>query len=505
LNLNDLADQACSPIPPHKIREKVKRKTLCTLPAAIILIIVLYRTTHQLVIGVLPIIPTTIYILYDLLKLYGWANDRRKGVEAELPFAATLLAMAANHSTPTLTLRSTVDMASLKNSSREYFNILKHAALYHLTPAQAANLLARNHPSGRFQSFLRTISSAERGLGDPYSSLSDVAKAELENTQHQTELAAEKLGVASSAVLMLFAVLPLTLTVFTFITGQSSLVNLAYIITLPALILVDFLIDQAYPAMLKYSPPRPPSTLIIGCITALVLAIVLLKHVPIEYMFAAVLLCATTPVAVYYRLTQKAYGQLVQALPHISRDIAEEAKKGFPPMVALHRIINSAKYSRGLVDVFLVRKRPAPFIVQAYGDMLRESERLGASSGELESVAEAFNAVANTYSSYRSKSSFFKITAYASVGILTAATVAVTSTMKRLSLPQSTPTIVASGLLPNFKPQLEASVYAVTVINSYLLGLLAGKAHSGSLLLGLLDAAIAVLIAVVIIVIGGVV
>ncbi len=137
--------------------------------------------------------------------------------------------------------------------------------------------------------------------------------------------------------------------------------------------------------------------------------------------------------------------------------------------------------------------------------MLTESEKLGASSEELELVAETFNAIANTHSSYRSKSSFFKLTAYASAGILAAASVAITTTIKKLSTPLDYTPMFTAGLLPHITPNLQMYVDIAIIVNSYLLGLLAGKAHTGSFPLGLLDSVVTTTIATVILIIGGVI
>ncbi|HLH45258.1 MAG TPA: hypothetical protein VKV31_00600 [bacterium] len=503
MRIQKLITQADHNKSPQEIFKSIKRKALFTFPPAILLGFTFYRLTHQVPILIALIAATLLYTFYDIIKLWGAASQRRREVEAELPFTATLITIAANHSTPTTTLANTLHIPSLKRTSREYLNILKHSHLYHTTPAQAANKLADNHPSTRFQTFLRTISAAERGVGDPHSSLSDIAKAELHNTHHQTEIASEKLGVASSTVLMMFAVLPLTLTVFSLITNQPTLLTLSYITTFPSLILVNFLIEQAYPQPLKPHTPKPPIPLIIGSIAAPLATFEALRQIPLQFSVAASLGAFTLPLALYYTTAAREHSKLINTLPHLSRDIAEEAKKGSPPTVAMRKLITSAKYPKSLLLSLYDRRRPRPYIAQAYMDMLAESEKLGASTEELERVAETFNAIANTNTSYHSKSSFFKLTAYASAGILAAASLAVTTTIKKLSTPLGYTTMFTAGLLPHFTPSLQTHVYTAIIINSYLLGLLAGKAHTGSFPLGLLDPLITTAIATAILTLGG--
>jgi hypothetical protein len=490
---------------PQEIFKSIKKKALLTTPPAILLGFTSYKLTHQVPILIALTAVTLLYTFYDIIKLWGASSQRRREVEAELPFTATLITMAANHSAPTTTLANTLHIPSLKRTSKEYLNILKNSHLYHTTPAQAANKLAENHPSTRFQTFLRTISAAERGVGDPHSSLSDIAKAELDYAHHQTEIASEKLGVASSTVLMMFAVLPLTLTVFSLITNQPSLLTLSYITTLPSIILVNLLIEQAYPQPLKPHTSKPPILLLIGSIAASLTSFEVLSPLPLQFRAAAGLNTFTLPIALYYTSAVREHSKLINTLPQLSRDIAEEAKKGSPPTVAMRKLITSAKYPKNLLLSLYDKRRPRPYIAQAYMDMLTESEKLGASTEELERVAETFNAIANTHSSYRSKSSFFKLTAYASAGILAAASVAITTTIKKLSTPLGYTTMFTAGLLPHFTPILQIYVYTAIIINSYLLGLLAGKAHTGSFPLGLLDSLITTTIATAILALGGVI
>jgi len=499
LDLEKLVEQANTPTPPSKIAEKTKRRIEYSLPLTIALAFFAYRFTHQALIPIVLAAAEALYVAQDILRLLAAAAERRRTVESELPFAATLLAMAATHSTPTATLKNTDRIPSLKNTAKEYFTILKHAHLNHTTPANAAAIAAQSHPSQRFQTFLRTISAAERGVGDPQASLEDTAKSELQNTAHQVELSSEKLNVASSTVLMMFAVLPLTLTVFSIIANQQSLLTLTYATTIPSLLLVNFLIEQAYPDLLKPKTHRPPPTAILaaaGAAAAAYFVTTRLAQPNLHITLAACLIAASAPLAVHYhRTTQKAHTQLLGSLPHLSRDIAEEAKKGSPPTAALRKLLSSNKYPAQLRQT-LTESKTKPYIAQAYVDMLLESEKIGADPAQLENIAQTFNTIANTHTSYHSKSSFFKLTAYASAAILSAASVAITKTMQKLAASTAGyPAAITVGLLPHFSSAIQTKIYVVVVVNSYLLGLLAGKAHSGSILLGLADAAITTAIA----------
>ncbi|MEM0120087.1 MAG: hypothetical protein QW429_06385 [Thermoprotei archaeon] len=503
MKISDLVSEADTNRTPEELLRSIKRKTFLATPPTTLLSIVSYRLTHFLPIPIIIAVGALLYIFYDVLELWNAAAKRSREIDSELPFTATLISMAANHATPTTTLGNTLHISSLRRTAREYLNIQKYSRLYHLTPAQAADKLAEHHPSTRFKTFLRTIAAAERGVGDPYSSLSDIAEAELKKAYQETEMAAEKLGVASSTVLMMFAVLPLTLTIFSLITNQPLLLTFSYATTLPALLLVNFLLEQAYPQTLKPRTHRPPTPLIIVCALVSPTPIVVLRSLPLEYTVATALFICTLPIALYYTSTVREHSTLIATLPQLSRDIAEEAKKGSPPTIAMRKLVASAKYPKGLLLSMYDKRHPRPYIAQAYMDTLAESEKLGAGAEELERVAETFNAIANTHSSYRSKSYFFKLTAYASAGILAAASLAVAITMRKLSSTQGYTTMFTASLLPHFTPNLQIYVYTGVIINSYILGLLAGKAHTGSFLLGLLDALISTAISTTIIAVGG--
>lgn len=500
MNLSDLITKSGEDVSPSSLskatRKRLKRTLLGAAPAAY----VVFRFTHQPL--ALLILPTALILAYVAtpLTLLSKASNRRRRVETELPFASTLLTVAANHAPPLTTLRNTLNAPSLKQTSKEYLKIVKHTKLNHLTPAQAANQLANQHPSQRFQTFLRTVSAAERGIGDPYYSLRDHSKAELANLSHDTELATERLGVASSTVLIAFAVAPLTMLIFASITAQPLLIYLATFTALPAAALVNIIIEQAYPATLQ--PVSLAPTIKIVASATMLATLSAFAPLPLYLKVATALLAATAPLAAYYYSQSKHHTKLLATLPQLARDFAEEAKKGAPPTAALTKIAASNKYPKTVLEQIVSPKKPKPYLAQAYSDMLAESEKLGADTEQLESLADTVNTVANTQNSYNSKASFFRATVYVSAAILAAAATAVTSTLKTLAQKSAAGFAPTNTLLIHFNPALQTSVYTSIVINAYLLGLLAGKAHKGSALYGLTDALLTTAVALATILLG---
>jgi flagellar protein FlaJ len=500
LNLSDLITKSGEDVSPSSVskstRRRLKRALLGAAPATYLA----FRITHQpLMLLILPVALTLAYAVAPI-TLLSKASNRRRQVETELPFASTLLTVAANHAPPLTTLRNALNTPSLKQTSKEYLKIVKHTKLNHLTPAQAANQLANQHPSQRFQAFLRTVSAAERGVGDPYYSLRDHSKAELANLSHDTELATERLGVASSTVLIAFAVLPLTMLIFASITAQPLLIYLATFTALPAAALVNIIIEQAYPATLRPVSLTPTKKTIVSA--SLITVLSAFAPLPLYLRVAIALFAATAPIAAYYHSQSKHHSKLLAALPQLARDFAEEAKKGAPPTAALTKIAASNKYSAQLLERIVSPNQPKPYLAQAYSDLLAESEKLGADTEQLESLADTVNAVASTQNSYNSKASFFRATVYVSAAILAAAASAVTDTLKTLAQKSATGFAPSSVLFIHFNPGLQTSVYTSIILNAYLLGLLAGKAHKGSALYGLTDALLTTTIAVATILLG---
>lgn len=492
MNLDDLSQLAAQHTPPAHYRRWRLKAMEAALPAAFLASYMGYRLTSEYYwFAAAPIVCAALYF-YHPLRLRLAASARRGRIETELPFAAVVLAVASPH-TPPLTALKTLARTpspSLSQTQDEYHEIVKAAKLSRSTLARAASECAERNPSARFQAFLRTVSAAERGVGDTVGSLRDFARTELHRLSAQVELSSEKLGVASSVVLVSFSVAPLTTLIFAAITGQPKLALLTLALALPAAVAVNSIVDQAFPSILRPSVPAPsPWVYAVFAAGAAAAAEIYFKApVPRPAALFLALVAATLAPAAYFRSASRRHERLIRSMPSIARDLAEESKKGVPPSVALTKIAKSGKYPAEFVQS-LSRETPgSAYIVEAYRDLLAYSERLGVNPEDLEQVADAVNAASNTHSSYSSKASFFEVTAYVSSAILAAAVAAVLKTFNTLFHATRTAYLPATLTLIHPDLGLGGVMFSAVLVDSYLLGLLAGKARRGSVLLGFREA-----------------
>jgi hypothetical protein len=144
-----------------------------------------------------------------------------------------------------------------------------------------------------------------------------------------------------------------------------------------------------------------------------------------------------------------------------------------------------------------------PYLTKAYVALLKQAEKLGAQPEQLDIVAETMNVITNAHSTYNSKANLFRMMVYGSVVIFTTSSVIVIRTISELARKMSAGLSLSAIALLHPSPSLKGVVYVAVVVNSYLLGILAGKAVKGSLLFGFVDAIITTLLALFLLNIGG--
>ncbi|MEM3671142.1 MAG: hypothetical protein QW767_05295, partial [Thermoprotei archaeon] len=364
MKLDNAAMRAGVAVQPKEMMKKMKLLLKIAIPVSSVLAYTIFRATHIPYALVLPAAALTVILMYYPVKLSARASERRKKIERELPFASTILALAATHSSPINTMGTLSGSRSLTQTSEEYRNLIKRAKLSHVTPAQAAATVAETNPSPRFQSFLRTLSAAERGVGDTLSSLRDLAQSELQALASEVELSTEKLGVASSTVLVAFAVAPLTALIFAAITGTTALVYAILALSVPAAFGVSMLISQSFPSVLKPALPHMSAKSVILFASGIAAGVILYvrANLPPPMGLAVAMIAGTVPLAIYYRSASRRHLQLIKNLPALTRDLAEEAKKGQPPSVALRRLRSSGKYPAAVLSHITSVKASEPYI-----------------------------------------------------------------------------------------------------------------------------------------------
>ncbi|PSN89603.1 hypothetical protein B9Q00_01055 [Candidatus Marsarchaeota G1 archaeon OSP_C] len=500
---NKLLEEANAELSRAKIKRIIRKRVCFSLAISTIIGFILYKMTHIFVsISIIPV-GGLIGFFSLMFELLLQRNRRETLVEKELPFVSTVLAMGANHVPPFSVLKNLIELHAFSQTKKEYFTILKKAKTEHVTLSRAAALISEIHPSARFQEFLKSISASERGVGDPYYSLRDLSKTELSTLSHKVELSQEKFGVASSLILVSFAIVPLTMMVFSLITGNTQLLYLTSLLSLPAAFGANLLIEQAYPLGLKPEPKKPSRFLLTILALLLVLCFVVFfswLKLPLHLAIGVSLLLCSIPFSLFYSKHSSEHSQSIKLMPSIARDLAEEAKKGYPPSQSIGRL--TKKYPKKiLMNLYNVEDKP--YLTKAYVALLKQAEKLGAQPEQLDIVAETMNVITNAHSTYNSKANLFRMMVYGSVVIFTTSSVIVIRTISELARKMSAGLSLSAIALLHPSPSLKGVVYVAVVVNSYLLGILAGKAVKGSLLFGFVDAIITTLLALFLLNIGG--
>lgn len=463
-------------------------------------------------------------ILADIvLKPIMATYTRRKLCERELPFFATYLTMAsASGISAPVAFEHMRDFKYLPQFKKEWFRIEKVRRLYALNPSEAIIFEGKYHPVDSVKDLYNTLVSAHREGGEVFAIMRDELLKLFSILQGRLKTLSDKFSLMTSGEIIAFIMLPMgTVTVgvlFSSVLGIPVLILACFLFPTVVAVFISLIIDTYMPKelteevqlgyLIKCSIPVPILTLIIATFLGTTL--------PVYYALGMLLVIFTAPAIRHYSRIRKRTKDIIGALPSFTRSVTEEAKKGNSPRVAivklcegrsfnesfdklLHRLTGYLKLGCPIADAVSIVE--GPWIARVSFELLDRADMMGAEPKTLDSLSELISNMYMSHKSMESQTRFFVVMSYVNTILLVFSISIVVEIVARL-FTKVTETITMINLPLGMafinSDQLQFLVmvaYTAVVYNSYLLGLLGGKASKGgSIVDGLFNSMICTLL-----------
>lgn len=191
------------------------------IPVAVILAIFLWPPLALIV-----MIPGVLYV-YPEIRLRDRANQRREGIDSELPFFSILVNVLGSAGVPLYSIfDGIIGTRIFAYIRREALLIRRDVKIFGTDPNRAFENLAWNHPSTKFSSFLHGYTAKVRSGGDIPTYLVGESGSLLRELQDSWTRYAGRAGIVGSMMVTLFGVIPLLILVVGMFSPGSSLVGL---------------------------------------------------------------------------------------------------------------------------------------------------------------------------------------------------------------------------------------------------------------------------------------
>ena len=162
------------------------------------------------------------------LRLRDAAARRREDVERELPFFSVLAAVLGEAGMPLYDVFEGLARGEIFAAmKREAMLVRRDVAVFGMSPIEAFERLAADHPSRRFAELLDGYTSKVRSGGDLPTYLSGESASQLRELEEAWGRYAGRVGLVGSMMVTVFGVLPLLLMVVGFFSPGFSVLGLA--------------------------------------------------------------------------------------------------------------------------------------------------------------------------------------------------------------------------------------------------------------------------------------
>jgi archaellum biogenesis protein FlaJ (TadC family) len=468
---------------------------------------------------------------YSELSLGLKVSQRKYEVEKELPFISIFATLASALGLPlSRTFKEARRISFFKAFNRELNFLEKIKLFYIMSDIDALEFVSKFHPSSALREFYQALVAAERAGGDKYRVLFERSSSLIKMLQDRINRLVERYNTITNLEVMFFVVIPLALITL----GALFVGNSGYGLTIVATIIFPsisffmlyFIVQAAYPEELV---EKPPMTVFYGIVTALLGASLfvwmlgsrLLESGYEPYMVLGVLYTVILlGGGLYYRKWYKESDEFIFSMPIVTRQIAEECKKGKTPRQAiltltqykLPRRVESfvrvlvARISMGLPIRDAIRGIKMPWLTRIYFEFLDMAERYGADPKTLDMLATFTSDTVSVAKIIKDRSLSFKLSSLISIVALVFGFVIVSEKVLTQFAEMGEKFISSSygasmislpihPLTPDMLPVIRNLSYIGIIINTLFISLLSGKTIKGSMSAGLLLGSVLVLIA----------
>jgi flagellar protein FlaJ len=465
-------------------------------------------------------------IVFLILLYYPVAGSRTRAeaIENELPALATYAAMAGSAGISAYKVLETLASkpSPLSASKGEGADIIKTSVWFTKDPLLAMEQMSTKHPSSQYRAWLSGLIYVTRTGGALAKHLEEAADRAIEQLEQRWASFAERAVDMGNMVMMAYSFVPLLVFVMVTIFA-SNMPN--FTLLLLYIFIVSPLTTAGMLLMIERVLPRTPEetgvfyirTLPWLAIAAVVGVGLFLAGFKSYVTLAVALIVFSAPACVAFEVSNREELSVERYLPEFLADVTESKRIGQELERAIPRISEISRYSQPLnrivkiLAVNIETGAPIPRAVELAMARLRGwfskvvffllQEAFLTGGGTVimfERITKFTRNYIETRNRIRHNLRTHVAMYYVTALIVVAAVVLV---LRFALLPQSMLFgQVAGGLIPMVVPSPEQVEYIVSlimagvVINSFELGLLAGKVSEGSLISGLKHCAAAVAI-----------
>jgi flagellar protein FlaJ len=501
---------------------------LLTMPVSVAAIVLLYITRMLPLILLIPI-PGYVIIGFIVMPM-SKATERASILEREVPFAATYITvMASGGIPPYMSFKRLSDVELLPATRREAKEIIRDVEIFGVDPLTAMASAGEKNPLEIFKDFLSGYASTVVIGGDINHFLETKSADIFKSRALRVKNAAERLGMLLESFITVMVLMGLCFYILfsvqsIFSTGGgmgSDMLMYTYVFT-PALCFVFiFLADNTQPKtpITDWTPYKVYGiSLAIGVVIFLLLTNFMgIMNVPVlasiqnfidlPIAMTIMLFTASAPAAIIYIRRSSRKASLEHGIATFLRDLTETRKTGLAPEKCieslssrnygefsheLKKITSEISWGIPLRKVILdFVKRTKSWMTQIVMFLLVEAIDVGGGTiGMIESLARFNSMTQEVEREKKMEVRPYVFLPYFAALLLTA------TTIMMLVFTQQTVNVGGTGKAINMG-YLTLMFTTSAIVNSYLIGLVAGKISEESVAAGFKHSAILVVITVV--------
>ncbi len=336
-------------VPPEVYVSKVFLLALLTTPIIMISTAVMMSTQTLPVILLLVVIsaiftPLMIFA-FSLIYLSFTASGRSKHIDHELPFIAVYLStMVRGGVSPLVAMERLAKMKWFPAMRKEISRILRDVNLFGLDPLTAIDKNATHHPNRSYRDFMEGYVSTVRTGGDVLHYLESKTENIFENRVSSIKLLAERVAMVTEIFIIISVVLALSFYIFFSISALLPVGSIGSIlqftifafVLLPSFSLVTiYLVHTLQPkTMIKMNLPYKVFAISAPIAVGIYYAIAFITNYTISGQLLAQalgLLTASIPAAIAYSRESRGLGGVEDSLASFLRDLTEVRKTGLSP------------------------------------------------------------------------------------------------------------------------------------------------------------------------------
>ena len=365
-------------------------------------------------------IPVLILILvgyYPVLKL----KSHLSALEKEAPFSVLAVCTGAYAGLPPLrAFGELVNLPVLEHTRYEVSRILRDATLNRRHLSEQLIIEARG-TGGSWGRLLRALISLERTGGDPKLVLRDLMRETLRDLRVSYDILAGRFRSMISACSVVFGAMPMMLTVlFTILASEIVIpLVLGFVgLNIVIAVLYSLVVDAQVPRTISYLKvykyillkwaPLGVGVGVLSYFGLIRLPILVVAHTGMS--LALGVLAFSIPAYIEFKVHARAVDEILENLPLVLRDLADEVSRGFSPHLALERLHENAvygKYTDRLIALLVKRGRVQGSLRDALKGIeklmpvqLRLSLWLVVNGEELGATPDVYNELADTMLEY---------------------------------------------------------------------------------------------------------